>query len=155
VADALAVALLEAREDAVGGVDVAAADHVVEAQPQRFELGDVRGEEIAALAVHEIEEFVEHLGREAVVDAGATEVRLLEDRTNLPGDHALAIGRGQRTGGQGGRARGRTGGGAQRQQRDGQRRDGQPDGGGTGSFVHRGRGDLWSDGASSRLSIQG
>jgi len=73
----------------------------------------------------------------------------------LPGDHPLAIGRGQRTGGQGGRARGRTGGGAQRQQRDGQRRDGQPDGGGTGSFVHRGRGDLWSDGASSRLSIQG
>ena len=55
VLDALAVALLEAREDQVRRIDVAGADHVVELHAVGVEFADVAREEVAALAVEELE----------------------------------------------------------------------------------------------------
>ena len=53
--DALAIALLEAREDRERRIDVAAADHVVEAQLVLLELRDVGGEQAGVLAVDALE----------------------------------------------------------------------------------------------------
>ena len=55
VADALAISLLEAREDEVGGINLAGVDHVVETHAPGLELGNVAREEVAPLAVEEVE----------------------------------------------------------------------------------------------------
>ena len=61
--DAFAVALLEAREDRERRIDVAAADHVVEAQFVLLEIRDIGGEQAGVLAVDAFEVTRVHRGR--------------------------------------------------------------------------------------------
>ncbi len=90
--DALAVALLEAGEDRVRRLDIAGADHVVELELVGLELGDVARQEVAALAVEEIQVAVEHLLRHLLVDRGAAVVRFLQDAADLAGGGFLVVG---------------------------------------------------------------
>ncbi len=78
VLDALAIALLEAREDGEGRIDVAAADHVVEAQLVLLEIGDVGGEQAGVLAVDAFEVTRVDDGRELVVELGLAVVHAFE-----------------------------------------------------------------------------
>ena len=63
----------------IGRVDLAGADHVVELAAVGCELRDVAGEEVAALAVEEIQIALVDLLGQLVVDRRAAVVRLLED----------------------------------------------------------------------------
>src|SRR2546421_12620432 len=93
---ALAVALLEAREDQVRRIDVAGADHVTEPQAVGVELLDVAGEEVAALSVKEFQiAVVDHI-RHPVVERRAAVVRLLEDATDPARGRPLDVGGRQR-----------------------------------------------------------
>ncbi len=87
----LAVALLEAREDEERRVDVARADHVVELQAIGLELGDVGGQEVAALAVEEIQEPLKDLLGELVVDRHAAVVGFLQNASDLARRRAVRI----------------------------------------------------------------
>ena len=127
--DALAVALLEAREDQVGRIHLAGADHVVELEPVGAELVDVALQEVALLAVQELQvTLVDDLGH-LVIEGGAAVVLLLEDAADLARGGALLVGRGDRPGGQGGGARRDLGGTCQHQGKCGQDHGGKPPGG--------------------------
>ncbi len=89
---ALAVALLEAREDQVCRVDVAGADHVAEPQAVSAELVNVVGEEVAALPVEEFQiAVVDHI-RHLFVERRAAVVRLLEDAADPACRRPLRVG---------------------------------------------------------------
>ena len=92
VLHALAVALLEARENQIRRVDVAGADHVAELEAVGVELVDVARQEVAALPVEELEvALVDRVGH-LVVDGGTAVVRLLEDASDLARGVALRVG---------------------------------------------------------------
>jgi hypothetical protein len=117
---ALAVALLEAVENQIAGVDVPRVDHVVEPILVRRELLHVAGEEIAVLRVEEFQVPLEYLAREGIVDGRAAVMGLFQDAPDLSGDGPLVIGRYQRARG---KNRGGPGGGAQGGIRRGEQED--------------------------------
>ena len=127
--DALAVALLEAGEDHVGRIHRAGADHVVELEAVGVELVDVALQEVAALAVEELQvALVDDLGH-LVIEGGAAVVLLLEDAADLARGGTLLVGRGDRPGGQGGGVRRDLRGTCQHQGKCGQDHGGKPPGG--------------------------
>ena len=92
-----AIAHLHTGEHRIGRVDIAGADHVVELQPLRLELGNVAGQKVAALTIECIEVAREHLRRKIVVDLGAPIMLSLQLSADAPRNHALSFARRQRT----------------------------------------------------------
>ncbi len=146
----LTVALLEPREDQKRRIDLAGADHVVELQAVSLELCDVAGEEVAALAVEEVEVALEHLLGQLVVDRHAAVVSFLEDPADLAGRRTMRVRRGDGARWQYRGARRRLYGACERKHED--RKDGgsQPTGGAAQVLRHRVGtrkfGTLWTQG---------
>ena len=74
VRHALAVALLEAREDHEGRLDVAGLDRIVELVAIALEVGDVARKEVASAAVDGVEVAVENQTRQMIVERRAAVV---------------------------------------------------------------------------------
>ena len=113
---AFAVALLEAREDRERRVDVAAADHVVEAQFVLFEVRDVRGQQARVLAVDAFEVAGVHSGRKLVVQLRLAVMHAFEHGADATGHRPVTLARNHRTCGQL-RVRGRLGGAGEHEKR--------------------------------------
>ena len=124
--DALAIALLEAREDRERRIDVAAADHVVEAQLVLLEIRDVGGEQAGVLAVDALEVARVDRGRKLVVELRLAVVHAFEHGADTARHRPMTLAGHHGAGGQlrvGGRLRG-----AGEHQEGGQHRRGEPAG---------------------------
>ena len=106
--DALAIALLEAREDGERGIHIAAADHVVEAQFVLLEIGDVGGEQACVLAVDAFEIARVDDSRQSVVELRLAVVHAFEHGADAPCDRTMTLAWNHRAGWQL-RVRGRLG----------------------------------------------
>ena len=93
VADALAVADLEAVEHREHRLELPGDDGVVQLVAEVLELGDVAGEEVAAPAVQLLDEAVQHQRGNRIVDRRLAVVRALDDVADELADAALALGR--------------------------------------------------------------
>ena len=98
--DALAIALLEAREDRERRIDVAAADHVVEAQLVLLEFRDVRGEQARVLTVDAFEIARVDDGRKLVVELRLAVVHAFEHRSDAARHGTMSLARQHGAGGQ-------------------------------------------------------
>ena len=99
--------MLQAREDRKRRLNLPGVYHVIEGVAPLLQRADVSGQKITVLAVERVEVVIEDLRGEIIVDAAATEMRLLQDAGDAWRQQLLAQRRTQGALGQGHAGNGR------------------------------------------------